>query len=63
MTYAHAMIRPVPNLIWGGQREKLSLSLPNLHFAHSDLSGISIFEEALVRGHNAANKILGEQKI
>ncbi|TGM08899.1 NAD(P)/FAD-dependent oxidoreductase [Leptospira barantonii] len=63
MTYAHAMIRPVPNLIWGGQREKLSLSYPNLHFAHSDLSGISIFEEALVRGYNAANKILGEQKI
>lgn len=63
MTYAHAMIRPVPNLIWGGQREKLSLSYSNLHFAHSDLSGISIFEEALLRGYNAANKILGEQKV
>ncbi|MGE8709097.1 NAD(P)-binding protein [Leptospira interrogans] len=63
MTYAHAMIRPIPGLIWGGQREKLSVSYPNLHFAHSDLSGISIFEEALTRGYNAANKILGEQKI
>lgn len=57
------MIRPIPGLIWGGQREKLSVSYPNLHFAHSDLSGISIFEEALTRGYNAANKILGEQKI
>lgn len=63
MTYAHAMIRPVPGLLWGGQREKLSISYPNLHFAHSDLSGISIFEEALIRGYNAANKVLGEQKI
>ncbi|TGN00839.1 NAD(P)/FAD-dependent oxidoreductase [Leptospira yasudae] len=63
MTYAHAMIRPVPGLIWGGRREKLSVSYPNLHFAHSDLSGISIFEEALVRGHNAAFKVLGEQRL
>ncbi|WP_061247895.1 NAD(P)/FAD-dependent oxidoreductase [Leptospira alstonii] len=63
MTYAHAMIRPVPGLIWGGQREKLSVSYPNLHFAHSDLSGISIFEEALIRGYDAANKVLGEQKV
>ncbi len=62
MTYAHAMIRPVPGFIWGGQREKLAVSYPNLHFAHSDLSGISIFEEALVRGYNAAHKILGDQK-
>ncbi len=57
------MIGPFPGLIWGGQREKLSVSYSNLHFAHSDLSGISIFEEALTRGYNAANKILGEQKL
>ncbi|XDD50311.1 NAD(P)-binding protein [Leptospira sp. WS92.C1] len=63
MLYAHAMIRPVPGMIWGGKRDRLALSYPNLHFAHSDLSGISIFEEALVRGHAAANKILGEQKL
>ncbi|RHX87709.1 NAD(P)-binding protein [Leptospira stimsonii] len=63
MTYAHAMIRPTPGLIWGGKRERLAISYPHLHFAHSDLSGISIFEEALVRGNNAAMRILGEQKI
>lgn len=63
MTYAHAMIRPVPGLIWGGQREALAISYPNLHFAHSDLSGISIFEEALIRGNHAAMKILGEQRL
>ncbi|TGK28066.1 NAD(P)/FAD-dependent oxidoreductase [Leptospira gomenensis] len=61
--YAHAMIRPVPGFIWGEQRRKLALSYPHLHFAHSDLSGISIFEESLLRGHEAALKILGEKKI
>ncbi|EMF99660.1 hypothetical protein LEP1GSC123_2175, partial [Leptospira borgpetersenii str. 200701203] len=35
---------------------------PNLYFAHSDLSGISIFEEALVRGYDAAHRILRDQK-
>ncbi|MBM9499254.1 NAD(P)-binding protein [Leptospira sp. 201903071] len=63
MTNAHAMIRPTPGLIWGGKRERLAISYPHLHFAHSDLSGISIFEEALIRGNIAAMKILGEQKI
>ncbi|EQA45830.1 NAD(P)-binding Rossmann-like domain protein [Leptospira broomii serovar Hurstbridge str. 5399] len=57
MTYAHAMIRPIPKFLWSGIREKLATSHDGLHFAHSDLSGLSIFEEALFRGHEAFKKI------
>ncbi|TGL61024.1 NAD(P)/FAD-dependent oxidoreductase [Leptospira sarikeiensis] len=57
MTHAHAMIRPVPGFLWGGEREKLSKSESGLHFAHCDLSGISIFEEALYRGFEASKKV------
>lgn len=56
MVHAHAMVRPVPGFLWGGEREKLSQSQEGLHFAHCDLSGISIFEEALARGFEAAKK-------
>jgi len=58
MIHAHAMIRPTVNFIWGKAREKALESIDSLHFAHSDLSGISIFEEAHYRGFAAAQKIL-----
>lgn len=48
--WGHGMIRPTPGLMWGGAREKSALPLGDIHFAHSDLSGISIFEEAYTRG-------------
>jgi hypothetical protein len=44
--------------MWGPQRKELQKSVQNIHFAHSDLSGISIFEEAQYRGVLAAQKVL-----
>jgi hypothetical protein len=35
--------------------------LGNIHFAHSDLSGISLFEEAYTRGVAAAHAVLGRK--
>ncbi|MBE7412582.1 MAG: NAD(P)-binding protein [Leptospiraceae bacterium] len=58
MLHAHAMIRPTVNFIWGKSREKSMKSIGSIHFAHSDLSGISIFEEAHFRGFAAARKAL-----
>ncbi len=52
--WGHAMIRPVPGFIWGAARAQMQQQLGNIVFAHSDLSGISIFEEAYTRGVNAA---------
>jgi len=56
--WGHAMIRPVPGFIWGNARSEALKPHGNIHFAHSDMSGISIFEEAQYRGVTAANSVL-----
>ncbi len=58
--WGHGMIAPVPGLIWGTQRHLAKNNIDNkIFFAHSDLSGISIFEEAFYQGIKAANEIMG----
>jgi hypothetical protein len=53
--WGHGMIRPTPGFIWGGKRQAAALTqMSPIFFAHSDLSGISIFEEAYCRGQAAA---------
>ena len=55
----HAMRRPTPGSLWGGQREKLvNFRHPRIALAHADLSGFSLFEEAQYRGVRAAERIL-----
>lgn len=56
--YGHAMSIPVPGL--RGHAALASLSTPQgrLHFAHSDLSAYSVFEEAFTHGVRAANQVL-----
>ncbi|MFB6456616.1 FAD-dependent oxidoreductase [Chitinophaga sp. Hz27] len=58
--WGHAMVRPVQGLISGRLLSpRLALeNFPGVYFAHSDLSGISIFEEAFYHGNNAANAII-----
>lgn len=56
----HAMVRPLPGLIWGGARSLFVDSYPGLHFAHADASGISLFEEAQFRGVLAAENVLAQ---
>ncbi len=51
--WAHAMIRPTPGFIWGQARTADPVA-PPLFLAHSDLSGLSLFEEAHFRGTQAA---------
>ena len=60
MRWGHAMVRPTPGFIWGEQRAALTRPFENIHFAHSDLSGFSIFEEAQYRGVVAARWVLGD---
>lgn len=55
---AHAMVRPVPGLIWGAPRRAFAADRPNLRFAHADVSGLSLFEEAHYRGVLAAERTL-----
>ncbi len=57
--WGHGMIRPSINYIWGNARRQAKQSINNkIFFAHSDLSGISIFEEAFYQGIRAAKEVL-----
>lgn len=56
--WGHAMVSPRPNFIWSGIREKAVRPYRNIHFAHTDLSGIALFEEAFYHGLRAAEEIL-----
>ncbi len=56
--WAHGMIRPDPGMIWGDARARALEPRGRIHFAHSDMSGISVFEEAFLRGVGAANSAL-----
>jgi hypothetical protein len=51
--WGHGMIRPTPGFLWGEARRTAGAHQPPIYFAHSDLSGISIFEEAYCRGYEA----------
>jgi len=54
----HAMIRPTPGFLGSAARRQLAASRDRLFYAHSDVSGISIFEEAQYRGVRAADEAL-----
>ena len=56
--WGHGMIRPSVGYIWGAARKSMKENLGNVFFAHSDMSGISNFEEAQYQGVEAAKQIL-----
>ncbi len=58
MRWGHAMISPRTNFLWNGARDEVQKPYRNIYFAHSDLSGIALFEEAFFHGNRAANGIL-----
>ena len=56
--WGHGMIRPTPGFIWGDARQNALIQHPPIFTAHSDMSGISIFEEAYTHGLRAAEQVL-----
>lgn len=58
MRWGHAMISPRSGFLWSGAREAAQKPFRRIHFAHSDLSGIALFEEAFYHGVRAASEIL-----
>lgn len=56
--WGHAMIRPTPGFIWGATRAAMQEPIGRVVFAHSDMSGLSIFEEAHTRGRAAADAVM-----
>jgi len=63
MRWGHAMVRPRPGFAWGGARQAAARPHGGIHFAHSDLSGIALFEEALDQGVRAAEEVLAAREI
>ena len=58
MRIGHAMVRPTVGAVFSAQRRALKQSRDRLVFAHSDVSGLSLFEEAQFRGVTAADRVL-----
>ena len=62
MRYGHAMSTPVPGIRSNAALRALQLPLQSpwqrLHFAHSDLSGYSVFEEAFTQGHRRGTSVV-----
>jgi hypothetical protein len=56
--YGHAMVRPLPGRLWGGARAAFEYPKGRIRFAHADVSGLSLFEEANYRGVRAAQEVL-----
>jgi predicted NAD/FAD-binding protein len=61
--WGHGMIRPTPGFIWGDKRRQALEQQPPIFTAHSDMSGISIFEEAYTRGISVAEQVLAYHKL
>jgi phytoene dehydrogenase-like protein len=61
--HGHAMVKPVPGFLWGGAREEAARPIGALHFAHADLGGMALFEEAHWAGVRAAEEVLSARKI
>jgi hypothetical protein len=57
MRLGHAMIRPAPGFLTA-TATAAKLARPGMYLAHSDLSGLSLFEDAQYRGVMAANAAL-----
>ena len=60
MLWGHAMVRPVPGFVWGAARRAAAAPHGPVRFAHSDMSGISLFEEAQYQGVRAAEEVMRE---
>ncbi len=55
----HGMISPVPGFLMSDARKEMARPIAErIYFAHSDLSGLSLFEEAFYRGYLTAKEVL-----
>lgn len=57
--WAHAMVRPVPGFLAARTKFDHTTIDRNFYAAHSDISGMSNFEEAQFNGVEAARRVLG----
>jgi hypothetical protein len=60
--FGHAMIRPVPGFVSGEARRMAAKPLGRIHFAHTDLSGVALLDEAHFHGVRAADEVLSAMR-
>jgi hypothetical protein len=58
MRFGHAMARPVPGFLSSARRSAMRRADGPVYYANSDLSGLSLFEEAQHHGVSAADRAL-----
>jgi phytoene dehydrogenase-like protein len=58
LRWGHAMVRPVPGVRTAAARGDACRPHGCVHFAHTELSGVALFEEAYAHGLRAAEEIL-----
>lgn len=58
MRWGHAMIRPRTGFMWGQARREGAKPFRAIHFAHSELSGVALFEEAFDAGLRVADEVV-----
>ncbi len=63
MRYGHAMSVPLPGLRGSAALNALAHTTGRVHFAHADLAGYSVFEEACFHGHAAARRVLHADRV
>lgn len=56
--WGHGMVQPRPGLQFGADRARAAQPVGPVHFAHSDLSGVALFEEAFHHGLRAADEVV-----
>jgi hypothetical protein len=61
MRIGHGMVRPTVGFLNARARRSAEWAPRGIHLAHSDVSGISLFEEAQYRGVAAADEVLAMQ--
>jgi len=62
MRWGHAMITPRPGFVWSAARAAAAKPVGPIHFAHSDLSGVALFEEAFYQGNRAADDVIATSR-
>jgi hypothetical protein len=56
--WGHAMPRPWPGSLWSAALRQAAQPLGRIHFAHTDLSGMALVEEAHYWGVRAAEQVM-----
>jgi hypothetical protein len=58
LRWGHAMIRPRPGFLWSAARREAARPWRSVHFAHTELSGLALLEEAFDHGCRAADEVI-----